>query len=277
MLLTRFAALTLVSSAFVHTGASAQSAPANNLPLWELGVVGFGVSQQAYPGSDQRVGRGLVLPYVVYRGQWLRADQNTAGLRALKTDRLELDLGVSGSFGSSSDDITARRGMPDLGTLIEFGPRLKVNLGEWADGKWRLDLPVRGVFDLEDGLRHKGNAFEPELVYSRRADGGWRYSTSVGALVADTKLANHFYGVAPRFANAARPAYNAKSGLVGWRVGVSANKNLTPDWQLFGFVRADSVSGAANRASPLVKQTTGFTAGIGVAYTWMRSSERGRD
>jgi hypothetical protein len=153
--------------------AVAQSTAAS-LPLWEIGGFWVGVSQQAYPGSDQQVNRGLGLPFLVYRGQFLRADRETAGLRAIKTPRFELDIGVAGSFGESSDDIEARQGMPDLGTLVEFGPRVKWNLGAGpGGGAWRLELPLRGVFDLSDSGEHRGVAFEPRLVFQRRAKAGW--------------------------------------------------------------------------------------------------------
>ena len=46
---------------------------------------------------------------------------------------------------------------------------------------------------------------------------------------------------------------------------------------MFGFVRVDSVAGAANRASPLVRQTTGATAGVGLNWTWMRSERAAVD
>ena len=54
-------------------------------------------------------------------------------------------------------------------------------------------------------------------------------------------------------------------------------KNLTPDLRLYAFGRLDSVAGAANRASPLVRQTNGVSYGIGLAYTVMRSTARARD
>lgn len=248
------------------------------LPLWEIGGFALGVSQQAYPGSDQRVSRALALPYFVYRGEVLRADQNTLGLRALKTPDFEVDVGFSGAFGSSSDRIDARHGMRDLGTLAELGPRLKWNLGAApAGGTWRAAFPLRAVFDLSDGFAHRGMSFEPELVYERRSQGGWRYSASVGAIVADHKLASTFYQVTTAEATLGRPAYAARSGLVGWRLGASASRSLTPDWRMFGYARLDSVAGAANASSPLVRQTTGATVGVGVSYTWMRSSERARD
>lgn len=93
--------------------------------LWEVGGVAFGVSQQAYPGSDQQVNRALPLPYFIYRGELLRADRDTAGIRALKTDTFELDVGLAGSFGANSGALDARRGMREIGTLVELGPRLK--------------------------------------------------------------------------------------------------------------------------------------------------------
>lgn len=256
---------------------SASAQQSSELPLWELGGFGLGVSQQAYPGSDQQVQRGVALPYFVYRGQYLRADQGSAGLRAIKTDTFELDVGVAGSFGSGSDDIKARAGMPTLGTLVEFGPRLKWNLGEGpGKGRWTVELPMRGVFDLSDGGEYRGMAFEPELVFSRRSPTGWAYSTSVGAILGNRQLADTYYGVSAPFATANRPAYAAKGGLVAWRLGIAANRSITPDWRFFSFVRLDSVSGAANENSPLVKQKTGASIGVGLAYTWMRSEAKAR-
>lgn len=247
------------------------------LPLWELGLFGGAVSQQAYPGAEQQVNRALVLPWFIYRGEFLRADRDTLGLRAFKSQDLELDIGVAGAFGSRADDIDARRGMPDLGTLVEFGPRLTWKLGEAAGGRWRVQLPVRGVYDLSDGGAQRGVSFEPELQFERGTASGWRYSTSVSAVFANRKLADTFYGVAPRYATATRPAYQAESGLVAWRLSVSASRALAPDWRLFGFARLETVSGAANRASPLVRQTTGASVGLGVAWTWQQSDQRAVD
>jgi len=247
-------------------------------PRWELGAVGFGVSQQAYPGADQQVGRVLVLPFLIYRGEVLRADSGSVGLRAVKTPNFEIDIGFAGAFGSNSNNIAARRGMPDLGTLIEFGPRLKWNLGTApGNGRWSFELPARGVFDLSDGFRSRGFSVEPELKFSRRSASGWAYSSSVGAVIGDRKVGQTFYEVAPAFATAERSAYAAKAGLVAWRLGAVATRPLSTDWRVFGFVRLDSVAGAANRASPLVRQTTGASAGVGLSWTWMRASEAAAD
>ena len=245
--------------------------------LWEVGGVAFGVSQQAYPGSDQQVSRALPLPYFIYRGEVLRADRDTAGIRALKTDTFELDVGFAGSFGAGSGALDARRGMRELGTLVELGPRLKWRLGAAPDGgRLTAEFPLRAVFDLSDKGAHRGVSFEPRLVYARQS-GPWRYGASAGAIVADTRLAQTFYEVTAAEAIAGRPAYTAESGLVAWRLGGSFSRSLSRDWNVFGFARLDSVAGAANESSPLVRRTTGASVGLGVSYSWMRSQQRAQD
>ena len=265
--------------AVLSTAALAQAADRpGSAPLWELGGVALGVSQNAYPGSDQQVNRALALPYFIYRGAVFRADRETAGIRALKTETLELDLGFAGAFGSGSDTIEARQGMRKLGTLVELGPRLKWDLGAGpAGGRLSAVFPVRAVLDLSDKAAHRGWSFEPKLTYARRSDSGWRYSTSVSAIVADTRLAKTFYEVSSSEATAMRPAYTAESGLVSLRLGTAFSRNLGRDWNLFGFAQLDSVAGGANESSPLVRRSTGATAGLGVAYTWMRSERAAFD
>jgi len=212
------------------------------------------------------------LPYAVYRGQVLRTDRGGVGLRALRTPRFEFDLGVAGSLGSSSSRIDARRGMPDLGTLIEAGPSLRWNLaGNEAAGAWRLDLPLRAVFDLSDGLARRGLAFEPWVRYEIRK-AGWRWSAGGGAFVGNRQLADTFYGVAPIFATAERPAFEAKSGLIAWRFSGTVSRSFTPELRAFVTLRMDSVAGAANESSPLVRQTNGWSGGLGFAYTLKTSS-----
>jgi len=275
---TRPLLLSAATLAWFTFSGSAQAQDAAGKPLWEIGGVALGVSQQAYPGSDQRVRRGIALPYLIYRGRYLRADSDGVGVRPVRTPTYELDISAAGAFGSDANRDPARRGMPSLGTLVEFGPRLKWHLGGSPEGgRWRLDLPLRGVFDLSDSLTYRGAVFQPGVVWGKRLAPRWNLSASLSLLVADQKLADTFYEVEPRFATATRPVYDAKAGLLATRLGASVSHDLTRDWTVFGFARLDSVAGAANRHSPLVRQTTGGTVGIGVSWTWMRSSEPASD
>jgi MipA family protein len=196
----------------------------------------------------------------------------------VSTPRFELDLGVAGAFGASSGTIDARRGMPDLGTLVEFGPRVRWNIGPGVGGgRWRLEVPLRGVLDLSDGFARRGVVGEPKVIFERQAQGGWVYSTSVGAIVGNRRFADTLYGVAPAFETSDRPAYVAESGLIGWRVASGFSRPLTADWRLFGVARLDSVAGAANRDSPLVRRNVGASIGLGVNYTWSRSARAAWD
>ena len=266
-----FAALVLPLA--IQSIAVSQDKP--DAPLWEIGGFGLGVSQQAYPGSDQKIQRALALPYVIYRGQFLRADNSNVGLRALKTDNFEFDIGFAGSFGAGSKELKARTGMPKLGTLVEFGPRAKWKLSEApGQGRWSAELPVRGVFDISDGAAFRGIAAEPSLVFSNRLSSGWAYSVSATALLGNQHLTDTFYGVSAAQALAGRPQFTAKSGLIATRLGLGASKQLSEDWRLFTFARLDSVAGAANESSPLVRQKNGLSVGVGVSYTWLRSSEK---
>jgi hypothetical protein len=249
------------------------------LPLWELGVFGAGLSQLAYPGADEQIKRGLVLPFAIYRGQVLRADDQGAGLRAVRTDHFELDVSFSGSFGKGSRPVQARRGMRRLGTLAEFGPvaRWFIN-GREARDRLSLELPVRGVFDAGDGLRRRGVSVEPELGLERRVrPQAWGYALGVSLRLGDGRLARTLYEVLPSEALPDRPAYAARSGVIAWRLNGRLVRELTPDLRLFAFGRIESVAGAANRDSPLVRQTVGYSGGLGLTYTFARSAAAARD
>jgi len=264
-----FAAMAMVTSQ------AAQAQTETSAPLWEVGGFTVGISQQAYPGSDQQVNRSLALPLVVYRGELLRADRETTGIRAFRNSAFEVDIGVAGSFGARSGELEARRGMRELGTLVEFGPRLKWQLGTGpGNGRWRAEVPLRGVFDLSDSAAYRGLAFEPRLVFERQTRDGWRYNASLAAIIADLRLAQTFYEVNEFEATPLRPEFAASNGLVAWRLATSFSRNLAPDWRLFGFARVDTVAGSANENSPLVRRTTGTTVGLGIAYTWQRSTQR---
>lgn len=249
----------------------AQSASAQ--PLWEAGVFGMSVSQQAYPGSDQQLQRNLLLPYLVYRGDWLRVDRGGIELRKVLGKDVELDLGMSASMGSKTDEIEARHGMPELGTLIELGPRIRWTLSRNAasHSQWRAGLGLRSVLDVNDHWRDKGMVLEPQLAYEQRNASGLQWSVGAGLLLGDDRFADTLYGVAAPYQTAQRSAYAAKGGLIATRLTAYLSQAVTPDLRLSAGLRFDSVDGAANQASPLVRQNAGATAGLWLTYTLARS------
>jgi len=256
--------------------AHAQSAGQASLPLWEVGLGAAALSAPAYPGADDRTSRLLPVPFLLYRGEVLRADQSGIGARLFRSDRLEFDVGLAGALPSDSDDVTVRDGMPDLGALFEFGPRLKIRVADLSpNSRLRAELPVRAVIEARGGLRRQGWTVEPKLAYEVRGERGlWSAEANASVVVGDSRINRYFYEVAPQYASAARPAYAADSGLILSRVGLFATRQLNPDVRLFGFVRYESYAGSANRDSPLHLRSSGTSAGIGFAWTLARSGRR---
>lgn len=252
-------------------GATEPTRPKEPQPLWEIGVVAIAAYQPAYPGSDQDLARVRVLPFGIYRGSVLRADGDGIGLRALRTPRFEWDVSGSGSFGSSANKVRIRDGMPSIGTLVEIGPALKVNLGDLVDSKreprlTQLEIPVRAVFDVSDGFSHRGWTFEPRLSHTAWTGPSFALVLSASTLFGDRTLNHLYYGVDSPYATADRPAYDAKAGLIATRLSASLRHRIGPTLRLQYFAQVETVRGAANEDSPLVRSRQ--DAGIGVSLVW---------
>lgn len=251
----------------------AHAASAPRLPLWELGVIGGAVSMPAYPASADRSTRGIVFPYLVYRGKVFRSDESGLLARILRTERMELDMGFAASLPTRSGDVDARAGMPNLGALGEFGPRLKVKVGALDTTKVRFVLPLRTVIEARDGFRQRGWTVEPGLAWSTEDDTRrLSMGTSFSAVFGDRSINRYFYEVEPQYATPVRPVYAADSGLMLLRFGASANYKLTRDLRLYGYLRAESYARSANRDSPLHLKSTGTAGGFAVAWIFGRSS-----
>ena len=244
-------------------GALAAAPAQADAPLWELGAGASALHVPHYRGSDQAHRWLLPVPYVVLRGQVLRADRDGTRAVLFETERSHLDLSADASPPARSRDNRARQGMPDLAATVEIGPKFNLVLGR--GGGWKLDLrlPLRAAFALDGGARPLGWTFAPVLHLDLRAQ-GWGLALSGGPLAAGRRYHRHFYGVAPEHATAARPAYAAAGGAAGWGLSASAVRRVGP-WWLGGYLRLDDLGGAGFRASPLVTQTRQFTLGVALS------------
>src|SRR3977135_2800957 len=156
----------------------------------------------AYRGSDQSRSYLLPLPYVVYRGTFLKADRD--GARALLCDsqRVKVDVSVAASTPSRSSGNEARQGMPNLSGIGEIGPNLNIALAKSQENHWKLDLrlPLRAAFTLRRSPEFVGTTFSPNLNLdigggNGRWNGGWNVGLLTGPLFADRKYHEYFYGV----------------------------------------------------------------------------------
>ena len=241
------------------------------LPLWEIGAFAIGGYQPAYPGSDQNLARARLLPYAIYRGSILRLEGGSVGVRALRTPRYEWDVSATGSFGASANQVRVRAGMAGIGTLVEIGPAWRINLGDLIDPRrdarlTRLELPIRAVFDANDRLAHRGRTFEPRLSHTAWRGASAALVFSASALFGDRLLNHLFYGVDPAYVTADRPAYAAKGGLIALRLGASLRQRVSSAVRLQWFTQVETVRGAANESSPLVRSRQ--EAGFGASLTW---------
>jgi outer membrane scaffolding protein for murein synthesis (MipA/OmpV family) len=270
---------TALLRAIVMCAGAAGGAAAEQLPLWEAGMGAAVLSLPHYRGSDERRAWVLPFPYVVYRGEFLQADEKRVRGLFFRTGRAELDVSVNGTPPVDSSDNEARRGMPDLDATLEIGPSLNFLLARSEDRKARLELrlPVRGV--LATDLSHvdfTGWVFQPNLnvdVKDAFGHAGWNLGLLAGPMFADRRYHQYFYGVDPAFATAARPAYNAPGGYAGTQLLGALSRRYRSFW-VGGYARWDTLNNAVFADSPLVRTKHSFAAGMAAAWILGESKVR---
>lgn len=252
-------------------GVVEQRAPA---PLWEIGLGAAVLKLPDYRGSDESRTYLLPLPYLVYRGDWLRADRDGARALLVKADRVKVDLSVAATVPTRSRDNAARAGMPNLPGALEVGPNVNLELFESARGGARLDLrlPLRAAISIERSPDVIGTTFSPNLNLDLRRLGGWNVGVLGGPLFADRRYHERYYGVDAAYATPQRPAYRAHGGYAGWRALTALSRRVGNLW-VGGFVRYDSLRGAVFADSPLVRRDHEVTAGIGVSWVFATSGQ----
>jgi MipA family protein len=248
-------------------------------PVWEAGAFAAVFRTPEYPAADNV----LAAPYIIYRGETLRIGDGAIA-RAVAIDKrsYELDLSLAGSFNANSDDNVARQGMPDLDYIFELGPQLKLRLAdlvfeEHGKGELYLNLQTRAAFSTDfSNFNYRGLVFQPELSYRQR---GWlsdktALSVSLSPTWATEQLHDYFYQVDNEFVTAQRQAFNAKGGYLGTDLSVFLSFNATQDVRIFMGGNMSLHGGAANSQSPLFKQNTQYSFGLGLVWRLYQSEER---
>ncbi|MDD2699753.1 MAG: MipA/OmpV family protein [Sideroxydans sp.] len=243
---------------------------AEKLPLWEAGGGLATFTFPYYRGSSEYKTYLLPIPYVQYRGEFLKIDRGRVRGMLYQSDLAELDFSLSGSIPVNSGAIEARRGMPDLDPSFEIGPSINVHLYRASDHNTELTLrlPVRTVWTTK--LQDTGILFQPMLradIYDIKGS-GWGMGIGASGIFADQRYHQHYYDVAPTYATADRPAYSAQGGYSGTQIMATLGKRYSKVW-VGGFIKFDTLKGAAIADSPLVKQQHNY--GFGIAFAWLFS------
>ena len=243
-------------------------------PLWEVGLGAGAIAFQDYRGSDTTHAYPLPVPYIVYNGKFLKADRDGVRGTLFNQDRVELNLSVNATTPVKSD--RERNGMPDLKSTLELGPSLDLHLLRSSDERFKLDLrmPLRAALTVEASPRYIGWTFTPRFnldVADPLGLAGWHLGLLSGPLFADRRYHDYFYTVAPQYATASRPTYQATGGYAGTQAIASASKRFPHFW-VGAYMRYDTLAGASFVDSPLVQRKSYWSAGFGISWMIHRSS-----
>jgi outer membrane protein len=261
------AAALLAAACFAHC------ALAKEEPLYEFGLGLGAILFEDYRGSATAHGYPLPLPYILYNGKFLKANRDGIRGQLFNQDRFELNLSFDATTPVRSD--RERSGMPDLKSTVELGPSFDLHLMRSADRRVKLDLrmPVRAAMTVESSPKIIGWTFTPRLALDIRSPlgfEGWNLGLLTGPLWADRRYHNYFYSVAPQFATATRPAFQADGGYAGTQFITALSKRFPKFW-VGAYVRYDTLADAAFAASPLVQRKSYLVGGIGISWILSKS------
>ncbi len=247
---------------------------AQNKPLWEWGLGPGAVRLSDYPGSASFRTYVVPVPYIRYRGKFLRSDRD--GVRGMVFDEPRVSLNVSlwATVPARSGPDSPRAGMPRLNALIQLGPSLDLHLWHSAGNKMQLDLrlPARIAVTVSSPPHDAGWIAAPHLNLDVRDLGapGWNLGLLTGPLFATQRYNRYFYAVPPAYATPARPTYDPPAGYAGSEIIVAVSKRFDGFW-VGGFLRYETLSGAVFLNSPLIRSHVDMSGGIGVAWVIGRS------
>ncbi len=269
----RFAALLALAAGLAGPGPSlAAGLPPDKLPLYEYGLVTMAARLPHYPGSDQYQNYFFPLPYLVYRGEVVRANRD--GVRGIfwRNEHFETDISLSGNPPAGDDQ--AREGMAELAALGEIGPALNCYFFEYGErDSLFVQATLRAAFsvDVDSGLEvgHQGYVSDLSLIYrdSRLFHAEKiRFHLSTGVRFADAALHSYFYEVKEAEARPGREPYTAGGGYGGLQLSASLVKELTERLSISCFGRWLHTGGAAFDDSPLVNTTDNVV--LGAMLVW---------
>lgn len=268
----RIAGLILCAALFLGLS---QQAAAETVPQWELGAGVVGLMLPDYRGSDEVRSYLLPVPYIIYRLEWLKADQTGIRSTLLNWEKAEVNLSLSATPPVRSKNNRAREGMNDLKPMVEFGPTLDIHLWHGDGRRFKLDVrtPVRAAFTVESHPRDAGVSLSPTLNFDVAGIGGkpWQLGMLAGPIFATRRQHQYFYGVSESDARPDRPAFDAHGGYAGLQFLVALSRRFEKAW--FGaYARYDTLRGAVFEDSPLVRRDYYVSAGFAIAWIPLQSS-----
>jgi MipA family protein len=238
---------------------------------WELGIGVGDISGPDYRGSDEYRNYFAPIPYVIYRGKYIQSDREGLRGKFFKSDRYEFTFSATATISQKADENKAREDMPELGSTIEMGPALNIQLTETdATNSFFLQIPLRAVIAVTGSERgYTGLVFEPQFIF-RKPLGSWDYHQRFGVSFADRDYHDYYYSVDPEFVTSERNFFDAHGGFSGVFTQVAISRSLqisSEKTKLAFFLRYENIDNTAFVESPLVK--TNHVLRGGFAFVWV--------
>lgn len=246
-------------------------------PLWEFGLFNAAARVPHYRGADEHEWYVLPLPYLIYRGEFFRA--NREGLRGvfLDTDHFETNVSISGIPPVNDND--AREGMSDLDAVFEVGPALKYHpFGRLHQDFLYLEVAGKAAFSLgfhgNMNISYRGIKYELNIVYSNNSlfsRHNLSFYLKSGIDFSNSELHGYYYDVPRKDVRPGRHFYNSDAGYSGFSVSASMSKKLSDRFSIGFYSRWENLNGATYEDSPLVKRENNFTVGTALVWTITQS------
>lgn len=247
-----------------------QTANAQRLPKWELGLALGYVSFPYYRGAEASRNILLPLPLAIVRDEKRRKNRRLLFV----SKRINLGLSLAATLPvPKNGKVLVRAEMPGLDTTLELGPQLEVSL--WRHGRHRLSgvLPLRAVSALSfKRISLQGWKFSPYFLYRYVGKRAWKFDALAGPIYGSSAYHNYYYGVSRADVTAERGYFDAKQGYSGSRASAYLQKSIGRLW-LSAFARYDILSGAAFEDSALVEKETSLFGGFVVGWVFKKSPE----
>lgn len=256
--------------------ASEESKP--TLPLFELGLGVGGVSQPFYPGVSEQRNLAFPIPVPIYRGRTFKSDGRRVRAEVLGNARYELDVSTEFNLAVAADDVDLRKGMTDIGSLVQIGPALRINLWTSDQTQVKFNLPVRANIEIggDRGFAERGFSIAPTISYRYEfewLDAPWSANVALGPKFSSERFHDLYYGVSQPFAEENRAAFSVNGGYSGSRLSFSLrsrNKDRLWVW----FLRYDNIAGSEFDDSPLVDTNDNVQVGFIYSRFVFRSKRR---
>ena len=238
----------------------------------ELGIGGFATSLPKYIGSNERNNYALPFPYIYYKSDRLELDRNAFTGFIWRKNNWYLDVSASGSIPVKSNNTKVREAMPDINFVGEIGPVLKYYfIGDINSAEQLLvGFHTRKAFSIDlSSIKTVGWSYGPSIQYSQNiapfSNGNLSLDASLNIDFSDDNYLNFYYGVSEQYAKLERETFEMESGYKGSSLSLGFTWDNDKIW-LGSFIKYNTLGGAKQQDSPLVKKDNNWSIGLGLVW-----------